>query len=199
MEYADRLHFMLNNGHISIRTRKRKEATPSTTSIVDGKKHIKLIRNRTVEDSYTTTHEFFHYDNMDVITPTINFELMTECISITSESLQKMWFERQRHQPKDYQLNEMDTLYALKVKAMKLHFELQLISSSDDVIKSSSIIIPSYLSKGLEFDGVIIYNNLKNTYESNEKNLYYVACTRAQHKLNIYNEPSKILIKKNAK
>ena len=83
--------------------------------------------SRTIEDSYTITHEFFHFDNMDIQNPTINFELMTECISITSESLQKLWFEKQIKQPKDYHLNERDTLFALKVKAMKLHFELQLI------------------------------------------------------------------------
>lgn len=127
VDYAQRLHFMLNNGHISIRPRKRKEIALSTTSIVDGRKHIKLITSGTVEDSYTTTHEFFHYDNMDIENPTINFELMTEGISITSESLQKLWFERQKQQPRDYHLNERDTLYALKVKACKLHFELQLI------------------------------------------------------------------------
>lgn len=127
VKYADRLHFILNNGHVSIKPRKRKEFLPSNTSVVDGVKKINLIMSRTIEDSYTITHEFFHFDNMDIQNPTINFELMTECISITSESLQKLWFEKQIKQPKDYHLNERDTLFALKVKAMKLHFELQLI------------------------------------------------------------------------
>ena len=125
--YADKLHFMLKDGHVSIRKRRKKDSILSTTGVINGNKHINLITSGTIEDSYTMTHEFFHYDNMDIVNPTINFELMTEGISIASESLQRLWFERQQHKPKDYQLNERDTLYALKVKACKLHFELQLI------------------------------------------------------------------------
>ena len=53
----------------------------------------------------------------------------------------------------------------------------------------------SYLAKGLEFDAVISYNDLDNPYLEEDKYLYYVACTRAQHNLLIYNEP-KILNKK---
>lgn len=72
---------------------------------------------------------------------------------------------------------------------------IQLIVSSEDAVKKPTVIIPSYLSKGLEFDAVISYNDIENEYTENEKNLYYVVCTRAQHKLSIYNEPEKILKK----
>lgn len=71
--------------------------------------------------------------------------------------------------------------------------EIQLISSSDTQIKESIIVIPSYLSKGLEFDGVIAYNDLDDSYRSGDEKLYYVVCTRAQNQLTIYNEPQKIL------
>lgn len=49
------------------------------------------------------------------------------------------------------------------------------------------LLVPAYLAKGLEFDSVILYNDRKNSYKSNERNLLYVACTRAQHELYIYN------------
>lgn len=49
------------------------------------------------------------------------------------------------------------------------------------------IIVPAYLAKGLEFDSVILYNDRENSYKANERNLLYVACTRAQHELYIYN------------
>jgi len=84
-------------------------------------------------------------------------------------------------------------------KAIKLYNllsskeNIQLVSDSKCVVNNKVIIIPSYLSKGLEFDGVIIYNDSELEYTEQEKNLYYVVCTRAQHKLNIYNEPEKIL------
>ena len=50
------------------------------------------------------------------------------------------------------------------------------------------VTIPSYMAKGLEFDSVIIYTEINNKYTENEKNLYYVSCTRAQHELIIYNQ-----------
>ncbi len=72
--------------------------------------------------------------------------------------------------------------------------DIQLISDSKNVVVKNIIIIPSYLSKGLEFEGVIVCNDSNDEYFKSECNLYYVVCTRAQHKLNIYNEP-KILKK----
>ena len=42
-------------------------------------------------------------------------------------------------------------------------------------------ILPVYSAKGLEFDSVIVYDN----FSKNNKKLYYVACTRALHKLKI--------------
>ncbi len=64
------------------------------------------------------------------------------------------------------------------------------ISLVDDGVKKFQkdlVIIPAYLAKGLEFDSVIVYNDRLNSYRKNERNLLYVACTRAQHELYIYN------------
>lgn len=44
------------------------------------------------------------------------------------------------------------------------------------------------MAKGLEFDSVIIYTDKDNKYTNDEKHLYYVAITRAQHKLIVYNQ-----------
>ena len=71
-------------------------------------------------------------------------------------------------------------------KAKKLYKELnnkdiQLIDFDTDVFEKNIYIIPSYLAKGLEFEYVIIYNE----EEYINKNLYYVAVTRAQHKLTV--------------
>ena len=73
---------------------------------------------------------------------------------------------------------------------------IQLVSKVSGTVNKPIIVIPSYLSKGLEFDGVIACNNISKNYELDERNLYYVVCTRAQHKLSIYNEPERMLIKK---
>lgn len=76
-----------------------------------------------------------------------------------------------------------------------LNIDIQIVSYTDDNIVNSKIIIPSYLSKGLEFEGVIVYNDPKKTFTQDETNLYYVVCTRAQTQLKIYNEPKYLSLK----
>lgn len=58
---------------------------------------------------------------------------------------------------------------------------------NEEIFRKDLIVVPSYMAKGLEFDSVIVYNKINNIYKENEKYLYYVACTRAQHELIIYN------------
>ena len=66
--------------------------------------------------------------------------------------------------------------------------DISIISNDNDEYSRNLIIIPSYMAKGLEFDAVIIYTDKNDPYTDNEKYLYYVACTRAQHKLIVYNQ-----------
>ena len=54
-------------------------------------------------------------------------------------------------------------------------------------IKRDLVVVPSYVDKGLEFDSVVIYTDEDNKYQEKDKYLFYVACTRAQHNLIIYN------------
>jgi len=65
---------------------------------------------------------------------------------------------------------------------------ISLITNNTKSFSRSLIVIPSYISKGLEFDATIIYTEKNNYYTEEEKYLYYVACTRSQHHLIIYNQ-----------
>lgn len=58
------------------------------------------------------------------------------------------------------------------------------------------VILPSYISKGLEFDGVISYTDDNNEYQEKDKYLFYVVCTRAQHNLTVYNQKKLKLVRK---
>ena len=71
---------------------------------------------------------------------------------------------------------------------------LEVLTDEEEFGKRA-FVSPSYLAKGLEFDAVINYNDVDNPYNEEDKYLYYVACTRAQHNLMVYNEP-KILGKR---
>lgn len=77
----------------------------------------------------------------------------------------------------------------LKEGAMELkkHNQFKVVTGKDRVFTADKImIIPSYLAKGLEFDAVLVYNASKENYPVQYKNLMYVVCTRALHKLNVY-------------
>lgn len=82
---------------------------------------------------------------------------------------------------KDYK--EAEKLYQL----VKDNFDISLIDIQTRKFTKDLIIIPAYIAKGLEFDSVLVYNDRENSYRKNERNLLYVACTRCQHELFIYN------------
>ena len=62
------------------------------------------------------------------------------------------------------------------------------INQKSEEIVRDLVILPSYIAKGLEYDAVIIYTDINNYYTIDEKYLFYVACTRSQHQLIIYNQ-----------
>ena len=70
---------------------------------------------------------------------------------------------------------------------IKDDINISLVDGTNTMFEKDLIIIPAFISKGLEFDSVIIYNDRNNSYKKNEKNLLYVACTRTQHELIVYN------------
>lgn len=64
---------------------------------------------------------------------------------------------------------------------------VKAIFSDDDEYVSDTLVIPSYLAKGLEFDAVIIFNAGDGNYcREEERLLLYTALTRALHVLCIY-------------
>ena len=81
--------------------------------------------------------------------------------------------------------DEAESLYEL----LKDDVEgISILSANTKIFNKKLIIIPSYVAKGLEFDATIIYTTKDNKYQDDEKYLYYVACTRSQHQLIIYNQ-----------
>lgn len=64
---------------------------------------------------------------------------------------------------------------------------LHLVRSGENLNTAGVFIIPITMSKGLEFDSVLIYGVDKNQYHSvDDKKLLYIASTRALHRLNLF-------------
>ncbi len=77
---------------------------------------------------------------------------------------------------------DADKLY----ERIKGESEVSLIISDSDRYSSGTTILPSYLSKGLEFDAVFIFD-ADSYILPDELRLYYTVCTRAMHKLTVFN------------
>lgn len=72
---------------------------------------------------------------------------------------------------------------------LKHRLDIQLIQPGSISDLQGAFIIPLYMSKGLEFDAVLICDADSRTYQDDDdKNLLYVACTRALHRLNLFCE-----------
>ncbi len=69
---------------------------------------------------------------------------------------------------------------------LKDEFPISLLKSNSEEFNKELVVLPAYLAKGLEFDSVIVYSDKGSKYLKSEKNLLYVACTRAQHELIVY-------------
>lgn len=78
--------------------------------------------------------------------------------------------------------------------ATSIYNEIKSLIPSVNLIKDDSCefkiginIIPAYIAKGLEFDAVIVPDGESYNNEL-DKNLFYTACTRALHSLDIYSK-----------
>ena len=79
--------------------------------------------------------------------------------------------------------NKAKALYAL----LKDKLDIKLIDGLSNDEAQGMFIIPVYMSKGLEFDAVLICDADSKTYcHEDDKNLLYIASTRALHQLDVF-------------
>lgn len=81
-------------------------------------------------------------------------------------------------------LNEAEELTArLQQKGQ----DVTAIKTENQRLVPGTIVVPSYLAKGLEFDAIIVWNaNEKNYAREDERQLVYTICSRAMHRLNVF-------------
>ncbi|KOS61103.1 UvrD-helicase domain-containing protein [Lysinibacillus agricola] len=75
--------------------------------------------------------------------------------------------------------------------------DIKLIKNGSPEYEQGVVVIPSYLSKGIEFEAVIIYDASEQKYgDKSLRRVFYTACTRAMHDLQLYSvgEPSSFLL-----
>ena len=159
------------------------------TNVFEDSKYIELTK------TYRSSQEIIEYSNKvlglnhvtairrDVNIPVIELEetdLKTDMESSVNEAMKY---------GKSIGIITKNDEEAIKIyNTLKDTLDITLIDSSSRTFSRKLVVIPVYMAKGLEFDSVIIYTDKNNKYTDKEKYLYYVAITRCQHKLIVYNQ-----------
>ncbi len=72
-------------------------------------------------------------------------------------------------------------------EALKNEMPVRLMNQETYHFDKGVLVLPTYLAKGIEFDAVIIYNASNEVYgREYERKLFYTACTRAMHELDLF-------------
>ena len=74
--------------------------------------------------------------------------------------------------------------------------DIKLLRTGSMEYEQGVVVVPSYLAKGIEFEAVIIYDASEHVYgDESLRRLFYTACTRAMHYLQLYSvgEPTMLL------
>jgi len=97
--------------------------------------------------------------------------------------------EMKREELKNLAIITKTVQYAKKVyEKISDSIDANLIISPIDNYSKNIVVLPVHLAKGLEFDGVIVCTDGKERFTEKDKSVFYVACTRALHRLVIYNK-----------
>lgn len=155
------------------------------------KKAIKLNLNKSYRSSYEIS-QFIQKlrENSQAV---IAFERHEEMPLIAQQENEGQMLEWVEDKVKEYQENGYETI-AIICKSQKdvnhvyskleNRMPLHKLDTQSEAFYKGALIMPIYMAKGLEYDAVIVYEaNETNYYEEEDKQLLYIACTRALHRL----------------
>ncbi|ADL50396.1 HelD family protein [Clostridium cellulovorans] len=152
------------------------------------------IEEYSLNKSYRSTQEIMEYANSylrdDKIVPlvrngeeVISYEAYDDedLIAAIEDSIEE--FEEKKYESVAIITKSLEE--TKKIGGLLKSFDYIKVYDSEELIyKGGNIVIPSYLAKGLEFDGVILINTHNKTTDLDSK-LSYVMSTRALHGLRV--------------
>ena len=149
-----------------------------------------LVDNFDLLKSYRSTREIMEYANRSIktndIVPLVRSGEKVEEIIVKEDNITELIHSKLNElKANEYEniaviCENMNTTKSIAEK-LKDKMYIKFIDDENCIYEGGEIIIPSYLSKGLEFDAVILIDSAKNNSQNNM--LKYVMCTRALHRL----------------
>ncbi|MBQ5735842.1 MAG: AAA family ATPase [Lachnospiraceae bacterium] len=163
------------------------------STIFDDASYISM--NKSYRSTYEITQFVQGITKLDNIEPFERHGKKPEIVRYT-DSCDK--FTKMRQYIKEISKNDYRTIailcddeyYAREVyEELKKDMDISLIRENTTVLKDGIIVMSKHVSKGLEFDAVIV-NCDNDTEDEISKNALYISCTRALHELYLF-EPNR--------
>ncbi|MDD4334696.1 MAG: AAA family ATPase [Desulfotomaculaceae bacterium] len=167
--------------------------------ILDKKKSVKVFLNK----GYRSSYEISNF-NQKILGGRQNFVPFerheTEPVVVSKDTLDKYdgAIIREIAEATDKGYESVAFICKTAAEAKKLYtrlkdkVDIKLVVSGSDEIEKGTIVIPSYLAKGLEFDVVLAGNVSSDNFNSAlDRKLLYIICTRALHRLALFHTGKK--------
>jgi DNA helicase II / ATP-dependent DNA helicase PcrA len=162
--------------------------------ILDKPKTVQLMLNKSYRSSYEINA--FNQKLLNINQEFISFDRHEAKPEVVCKETQELLDEAVINNIKEYLSQGYETIAVIcksqeqvdaayeRLKACK---ELKQLNEYNDEFEKGVLIIPVYMSKGLEFDATIVYGADKENYSNEfDRKLLYIACTRALHRLSLY-------------
>ncbi len=161
--------------------------------ILAPKKALKLSLNKSYRSSYEISQFTARLRNQQ--NTSTAFERHDEIPIIAQQENMGQMFDWMADKVKEYKVSGYETI-AIICKSQKevnhvysklsKKIDLHKLSPEEESFEKGVLIMPIYMAKGLEYDAVIVYEvNEENYHEKEDKQLLYIACTRALHRLSL--------------
>ena len=157
------------------------------------KKALKL----SLEKSYRSSYEISRFTTRlrENSAPVIAYERHEEMPIVAGQENEAQMLEWVVDKAKEYTADGYETI-AIICKSQKEvnhvysklagKLPINKMSTEQEAFYKGVLIMPIYMAKGLEYDAVIVYGVSEASYhESEDKQLLYIACTRALHRLSL--------------
>ena len=162
------------------------ESLEELTKILDNSKYIELMK------TYRSTEEIIEYSNrvlgLNHVSAIRRNESMPVIERVEDNIAEQLRSDLKTCPGKSVAIITKDEVECNKIYELLKDTGISKIDNNSKKFNRDLVVTPVYMAKGLEFDNVIIYTDKNNKYTAKEKYLYYVAITRAQHKLIVYNQ-----------
>lgn len=152
--------------------------------------HIFTKNSKFIElkNSYRSSPEIIEYansilnlDHVSAIRKKVNLPVIKRDIKDLKHIGRDIKYLKQKYKSICIITKSIDEAKIIRDAYKDNYKNISVIDITTEKFNKQLVVAPAYGVKGLEFDSVIIINNF-----SNDKYLYYVAVTRAQHELIVY-------------